>query len=189
VTNLEREAISLAHVWPKSFRSLVEGCDKICCYWFIGLKVEMKEGSGGQLDLTTPIKAFTDTVMKKAIQNNIWKTGMKIVADYKKRKELKEYLPHEDHWKLKSQDKDKDRKPPGQVLAQLSPNSASALVGETANKLTTQTSEERKRSITEEPEDECSPTKKCNVENGAGTLDVISENIKNDAENENGAAA
>ena len=35
----------------------------------------MKEGSGGQLDLTTPIKAFTDTVMKKAIQNNIWKTG------------------------------------------------------------------------------------------------------------------
>ena len=52
---------------------------------------------------------------------------MKIVADYKKRKELKEYLPHEDHWKLKSQDKDKDRKPPGQVLAQLSPNSASAL--------------------------------------------------------------
>ena len=75
---------------------------------------------------------------------------MKIVADYKKRKELKEYLPHEDHWKLKSQDKDKDRKPPGQVLAQLSPNSASALVGETANKLTTQTSEERKRSITEE---------------------------------------
>ena len=75
---------------------------------------------------------------------------MKIVADYKKRKELKEYLPHEDHWKLKNQDKDKDRKPPGQVLAQLSPNSASALVGETANKLTTQTSEERKRSITEE---------------------------------------
>jgi len=187
VTNLEREAISLAHVWPKSFRSLVEGCDKICCYWFIGLKVEMKEGSGGQLDLTTPIKAFTDTVMKKAIQNNIWKTGMKIVADYKKRKELKEYLPHEDHWKLKSQDKDKDRKPPGQVLAQLSPNSASALVGETANKLTTQTSEERKRSITEEPEDECSPTKKCNVENGGGTLDVISENLS--AENENGAAA
>jgi len=182
VTNLEREAISLAHVWPKSFRSLVEGCDKICCYWFIGLKVEMKEGSGGQLDLTTPIKAFTDTVMKKAIQNNIWKTGMKIVADYKKRKELKEYLPHEDHWKLKSQDKKSSS-----VLAQLSPNSASALAGEAANKLTTQTSEERKRSITEEPEDECSPTKKCNVENGGGTLDVISENLS--AENENGAAA
>ena len=43
--------------------------------------------------------------------------------------------------------------------------------------------------VNQEPEDECSPTKKCNVENGAGTLDVISENIKNDAENENGAAA
>ena len=70
---------------------------------------------------------------------------MKIVADYKKRKELKEYLPHEDHWKLKSQDKKSSS-----VLAQLSPNSASALAGEAANKLTTQTSEERKRSITEE---------------------------------------
>ena len=75
VANLEREAISLAHVWPKSYRSLVEGCDKICCYWFIGLKVEIKEGSGGQLDLTTPIKAFTDIVMRSAIQINVWKTG------------------------------------------------------------------------------------------------------------------
>ena len=76
VANLEREAISLAHVWPKNYRSLVEGCDKICCYWFIGLKVDMKEGAGGQLDLTTPIKLFTDTVMKTAIQINVWKTGI-----------------------------------------------------------------------------------------------------------------
>merc|ERR1711915_977945 len=183
VANLEREAISLAHVWPKNYRSLVEGCDKVCCYWFIGLKVELKEGNaGGQLDLTTPIKAFTDIVMRSAIQINVWKTGMKIVADYKKRKELKEYLPHDEHWKLRSQDKKSSS-----VLAQLSPNSASALAGEAANKLTTQTSEERKRSITEEPEDECSPTKKCIVENGGGTLDVISENLS--AENENGAAA
>ena len=105
VANLEREAISLAHVWPKNYRSLVsifisvfcqsvcfslpkiysliltnidfqvEGCDKICCYWFIGLKVDMKEGAGGSLDLTSPIKAFTDIVMRSAIQINVWKTG------------------------------------------------------------------------------------------------------------------
>ena len=55
----------------------VEGCDKVCCYWFIGLKVELKEGNaGGQLDLTTPIKAFTDIVMRSAIQINVWKTGI-----------------------------------------------------------------------------------------------------------------
>ena len=41
--------------------------------------------------------------------------------------------------------------------------------------------------VNQEPEDECSPTKKCNVENGGGNLDVISENLS--AENENGAAA
>ena len=57
----------------------VEGCDKICCYWFIGLKVEMKEGQGGQLDLTTPIKAFTDIVMRSAIQINVWKQGLPIL--------------------------------------------------------------------------------------------------------------
>ena len=56
----------------------VDGCEKVCCYWFIGLKVELKEGNtGGQLDLTTPIKAFTDIVMRSAIQINVWKTGMK----------------------------------------------------------------------------------------------------------------
>ena len=57
----------------------MEGCDKICCYWFIGLKVEMKEGQGGQLDLTTPIKAFTDIVMRSAIQINVWKQGLLLV--------------------------------------------------------------------------------------------------------------
>ena len=108
---------------------------------------------------------------------------MKIVADYKKRKELKEYLPHDDHWKLKSQDrKSVEAKMTGSttILAQLSPNSAATLA-ENTEKLTTQTSEERKRSMSE-IETGPPPTKKCNVEN-----EVISENIT--AENGNGAAA
>jgi len=188
VANLEREAISLAHVWPKSYRSLVEGCDKICCYWFIGLKVEIKEGSGGQLDLTTPIKAFTDIVMRSAIQINVWKTGMKIVADYKKRKELKEYLPHEEHWKLRSDRKSVGEKPGAKdqspaILAPLSPNSAASLAGDTASKLSTQTSEERKRSIGED--DSSPPAKKCNLENGENT-DTVNSEVAN--ENGNGAA-
>ena len=145
----------------------VEGCDKICCYWFIGLKVEMKDGqAGGQLDLTTPIKAFTDIVMRSAIQINVWKqglllstynviicftlsvltfhcSGMKIVADYKKRKELKEYLPHQEHWKLKSDRKVGSVAPTSNtVLDQLSPNSAAE--GET--KVSDNGSEGRKRS-------------------------------------------
>merc|ERR1719384_1489342 len=133
VANLEREAISLAHVWPKNYRSLVEGCEKICCYWFIGLKVEVKDGqAGGQLDLTTPIKAFTDIVMRSAIQINVWKQGLQLLADYKKRKELKEYLPHHEHWKLKSDRKSGSAAPTSNtVLAQLSPNSAAEGEGET----------------------------------------------------------
>merc|ERR1719384_2480115 len=180
VTNLEREAISLAHVWPKSYRSLVEGCDKICCYWFIGLKVEIKEGSGGQLDLTTPIKAFTDIVMRSAIQINVWKTGMKIVADYKKRKELKESLPHDEHWKLKSDRRSVEKQPASAVLAPLSTN-AEAEAGDGETKL--ETSEEAKKRSMEEDGEGSPPQKKCNVENGENQ--VISEVA---IENGNGAA-
>jgi len=161
----------LAHVWPKSYRSLVDGCDKVCCYWFIGLKVEPKEGStGGQLDLTTPIKAFTDIVMRSAIQINVWKTGMKIVADYKKRKELKEYLPHEEHWKLKSDRKSVEKAPTPAtttLTATLDQNAAAALAEGTEAKLTTQTSEERKRSLSMmDTEAATPPPKKINTENG-----------------------
>ena len=40
--------------------------------------------------------------MRSAIQINVWKTGMKILADYKRRKDLRQYLPHSEHWKLKN---------------------------------------------------------------------------------------
>jgi len=170
VANLEREAISLAHVWPKSYRSLVEGCDKICCYWFIGLKVEMRDGqAGGQLDLTTPIKAFTDIVMRSAIQINVWKQGMKIVADYKKRKELKEYLPHDEHWKLKSEKSDRKSVDKTLPATQNSPNSTAE---DTESKVPEEGTMKRKM-VEEEEEDQLDedcgtePTsKKCNYENG-----------------------
>jgi len=200
VANLEREAISLAHVWPKSYRSLVEGCDKVCCYWFIGLKVELKEGNtGGQLDLTTPIKAFTDIVMRSAIQINVWKTGMKIVADYKKRKELKEYLPHDEHWKLKSEKTDRKSvektaaaTATTTVTASLSPDSAAALVEGTAAKLTTQTSEEKKRSLSlMEMEAGTPPPKKCFTENSEAEVieEAESEIVENNESAQENSAA
>ena len=76
---------------------------------------------------------------------------MKIVADYKKRKELKEYLPHQEHWKLKSDRKSGSVAPPANtVLAQLSPNSAAE--GET--KVPDNSSEGKRRSPVEEEEED-----------------------------------
>ena len=70
VANLEREAINLAHIWPKTYSSLEDGKEKICCYWFIGLKLDMEGGKGGQLDLTTPIKVwvlFSTSIYEKRV--------------------------------------------------------------------------------------------------------------------------
>merc|ERR1719495_1239767 len=174
VANLEREAISSAHVWPKSYRSLVDGCDKLCCYWFIGLKVELKEGStGGQLDLTTPIKAFTDIVMRSAIQINVWKTGMKIVADYRRRKDLKIYLPHSEHWKLKN-----DRKSLNKSAANLGTGAGES----PASKRTISTSEDAEGAEGEPPAKRAAPAEEekdaGNAEGGDGveSLGVGEEN-------------
>ena len=112
---------------------------------------------------------------------------MKIVADYKRRKELKEYLPHEEHWKLKSDKRVSVDKPAvtpavSSVLSELSNQEAASLAGDTASKLSTQTSEERKRQGQENDEDS-PPAKKCNVDS-----DVISEEVENNiTENGNGA--
>ena len=89
---------------------------------------------------------------------------MKIVADYKKRKELKEYLPHDEHWKLKS-----DRK-------SVSEDKKTPPVNSTAEDMESKVSEEgtlKRKMVEEEEEDQLDedcgtgPTsKKCNYENG-----------------------
>ena len=48
MANLEREAINLAHIWQKTYSSLEDGEGMICCYWFIGLKLDMEGGKRGQ---------------------------------------------------------------------------------------------------------------------------------------------
>ncbi len=107
ISNLERESISLAHVWPRTYPanedSAAAGSSKTTCYWFVGLVVG--GAVGGQLDLTAPIKTFTDIVMRAAIQIHVWQPGMRIEAYYKRRKELAPYLPASERWKLRSERK------------------------------------------------------------------------------------
>lgn len=107
ILNLERESIELAHIWPKPYPSQVEGQEKLCYYWFVGLvikpQVTTEVGQPAQnLDLTTPIKNFTEMVMRAAMQSKVWKDGMKVEAFYRKRKMLSPYLPQEERYKLKT---------------------------------------------------------------------------------------
>lgn len=118
VGNLEREAIDLAHVWPRTYPSLEPGREKCCCYWFVGLVIRTGTNDGGQpqiLDLTTPIRKFTELVKGASINIKMWKEGMKIDAVYKKRKQLAQYLPPEERYKLKSE---KVAKPQASAAAQ-----------------------------------------------------------------------
>jgi len=107
ILNLEREAIGLAHVWPKAYPSLEEGREKNCCYWFVGLVINKAQPSSesGQaapnLDLTAPITKFTELVMKTSESIGIWKEGMSFDAFYRKRKALSQYLPPSERHKLK----------------------------------------------------------------------------------------
>jgi len=98
VAYLEREAIELAHVWPKTYPCMEEGREKTCCYWFVGLVI--KSGEAG-LNLTLPIKQFTELVMRSATAIEVWKEGMKVDANYSKRKQLASYLPPSERHKLK----------------------------------------------------------------------------------------
>lgn len=98
VAYLEREAIELAHVWPKTYPCMEEGREKTCCYWFVGLVI--KSGEAG-LNLTLPIKQFTELVMRSATAIGVWKEGMKVDANYSKRKQLASYLPTSERHKLK----------------------------------------------------------------------------------------
>jgi poly(A) polymerase len=109
IKDLEKEAIEYAHIWPKPYPSQAEGQAKLCCYWFVGLVItlpsESATGQSQNLDLTSPIKAFTEMVMRTALVNKTWKEGMRVEASYKKRKQLAHYLPPEERHKLKTERK------------------------------------------------------------------------------------
>ena len=99
------------------------------------------------------------------------------MADYKKRKELKEYLPHSEHWKLKSDRKSVEVKTVSStVLPSLSPHS--------------DTAQELKRNMLEEDEEnldvkETKPSsKKCKYENGDN--EIMDQTETESSENGNG---
>ena len=155
----------------------------------------MKEGAGGQLDLTSPIKAFTDIVMRSAIQINVWKTGAMIISltkilIYCSRDENCCWLQKAEgaegilaSWRaLEAQEwSEVGGEDPGLGRPRLLSTNAEAEAGDGEAKL--ETSEEAKKRSMEEDGEGSPPQKKCNVENGENQ--VISEVA---IENGNGAA-
>ncbi|XP_022088620.1 poly(A) polymerase beta-like isoform X2 [Acanthaster planci] len=96
VGNLERNSyIKLAHANPKSFdpQQMEEKTDVIASLWFIGLEFQQTDSSTN-VDLTFDIQNFVDTVHRQAISIGMLKDGMKIEANYVKRKQLSQFLPN-----------------------------------------------------------------------------------------------
>ncbi|NXI44654.1 PAPOG polymerase, partial [Galbula dea] len=99
VANLERnEFITIAHVKPESFPGNQELCKQRGCVsmWFLGIVFKKAENAERvNVDLTSVIQLFMDTVYKQANNLNILKEGMKIDAAHVKRKHLYYFLPAE----------------------------------------------------------------------------------------------
>ena len=75
-----------------------EGREKTCCYWFVGLVV--KSGETG-LNLTQPIKQFTELVMRSA---TAIKVGIIIVYFLNHHKKtLKAKILNEEDWGTKKE--------------------------------------------------------------------------------------
>lgn len=84
--------IKLAHINPESFSQLETQREPNthCSMWFIGLEFNYRENLN--VDLTSDIKKFTETVNKHALNINLFKDGMKLEARHVKRKQLPMYL-------------------------------------------------------------------------------------------------
>ncbi|XP_054239730.1 poly(A) polymerase gamma [Indicator indicator] len=107
VANLERnEFITIAHVKPQAFpgKQEIHKQNECVSMWFLGIvfkKVENAERVN--IDLTSVIQSFTDTVYRQANNLNMLKEDMKIEAAHVKRKHLHYLLPAETLQKRKKQ--------------------------------------------------------------------------------------
>ncbi|TRY72511.1 hypothetical protein TCAL_01064 [Tigriopus californicus] len=167
INNLERETnITLAHVWPRPYPSLEENREKLCCYWFIGLVIKTNQpGEPQNLDLTTPIKSFTELIMRSSTTTNVWKMGMKVTADYKKRKQLARYLPVEERTKLKA---DKKSAPSNANNSTTNSPAISRQVSESSNLDPIPTTPAKRKSVESRSTDGVISSE---VSNGANTMD------------------
>jgi len=77
--SLERKKATEVRTWPKAFPS----CN-MCCRWLIGFKVPKNV----RLDLSRTAKTFTEVVTKGGIQARVWKKGMEVKVEHRKRKDL-----------------------------------------------------------------------------------------------------
>ncbi|NWU89517.1 PAPOG polymerase, partial [Upupa epops] len=107
VANLEKnEFITIAHVKPQSFPGNREHCQKSghVSMWFLGIVFKKVENVDSvNIDLTSVIQSFTDTIYRQANNLNLLKEGMKIEAAHVKRKHLHYFLPAEYLQKRKKQ--------------------------------------------------------------------------------------
>ena len=159
------------------YPSLSPGQERLTCYWFIGIIIDLKntnEKAGGSLDLTTPIKNFTEMVMRSAIQINVWKTGMKIEAYHRKRKALASYLPMEEHYKLRGRRE-------VSVTGSPNPSSLPGLGREANGNGDGGGSPAKKRSLSEAPEEDLPPLKKTNTGDGEAVMMVDSSGSQGDS--------
>ncbi|XP_071376269.1 poly(A) polymerase beta-like [Centroberyx affinis] len=100
VSDLENhEYITLAQVNPQSFPGPKEGNDKgFSTMWFIGIAFKKLEGSVNMdIDLSSDVGSFADTVYSQAISSNMFEQEMKVSAMYVKRKQLHHLLPDLKH--------------------------------------------------------------------------------------------
>ena len=183
VGNLEREAIDLAHVWPKTYPSLEPGRETSCCYWFIGLQLGKKtkeDGTPQSLDLTVPIRKFTEVVMSSATTTvGMWREGMKVEAVYKRRKELAHYLPPDERYKLKAEKA--SRSQASLTAASRKPSDQQQQQG---LKRRNSSVEEQKAAATEEPT--TAAAEDASTENGNSGLsapDSLSSNLESNEDN------
>ncbi|XP_064002137.1 poly(A) polymerase gamma isoform X2 [Pogoniulus pusillus] len=102
VANLERhEFITIAHVKPQAFPGKQSECASM---WFLGIVFKKLENAERvNIDLTSVIQSFTDTVYRQANSLNMLKEDMKIEVAYVKRKHLHYFLPEETLQKRKKQ--------------------------------------------------------------------------------------
>jgi hypothetical protein len=59
-----------------------------CCRWLVGFRV----AKNNRLDLNRAAKSFTDMVTKGGIQARVWKKGMVVKVEHKKRRDLPDLL-------------------------------------------------------------------------------------------------
>lgn len=86
----------MGHINPKHYKPKPDAAidvkyeDPVCTLWFIGLDLDSKLKKN--IELTSEIQQFTDTVIQAGYNNGIYKDTMIIKPNYIRRSELPNWL-------------------------------------------------------------------------------------------------